>query len=105
MIKTIASTDLGITVSGQPGPYHSGYVMWDGSGQKFRVMDANGSSQDMHGAHVYITMGNDWQALKDWIFRKQAEERELAALCRQYPNLEQARQEFEIIKQLVQEPK
>lgn len=105
MIKTIASADLGITISGQPGPYHSGLVVWDGAEQKFRVMDAKGNSQDMHGANVFITMGNEWQLIKNWVFQKQAEERQLAQLCKQYPNLEQARIEFEMIKQLVQDSK
>lgn len=105
MIKSIASPDLEVSISGAPGPYHSGHVMWDGSEQKFRVMDGNGNSQEMYGAHAHITMGNDWQVIRNWVFQKQAEERELAQLCKEYPNLEQARQEFEMMKQLVRDHK
>lgn len=105
MIKNISSTDLQVSMTGQPGPYHSGHVMWDGNAQKFKVMDGNGATQDMYGAQAFITMGNDWQLIKNWVFLKQAEERELAQLCKEYPNLEQARQEFEMMKKLVQDHK
>lgn len=105
MIKNISSSDLQVSLSGQPGPYHSGHVMWDGNAQKFKVMDGNGACQDMHGAQAFITMGSDWQMIKSWVFQKQAEERELAQLCKEYPNLEQARQEFEMMKQLVRDHK
>ena len=105
MIKSIASSDLEVSISGQPGPYHSGHVMWDGNAQKFKVMDGNGHTQDMYGAQAYITMGNDWQLIKNWVFQKQAEERELAQLCKEYPNLEQARQEFDILYRLVKDHK
>jgi hypothetical protein len=105
MIKNISSTDLEITMSGQSGPYHSGHVMWDGGAQKFKVMDGQGNSQDMYGAQAYITMGNDWQVIKNWVFKKQAEERELEQLCKEYPMLADARKEFEMLKQLVKDHK
>jgi hypothetical protein len=105
MIKTITSADFDVAISGQPGPYHSGHVIWDGNAQKFKVLDNQGVSQDMHGAHAFITMGSDWQSVKVWVYTKMAEEADLKRLCAEYPNLEQARQEFEMMKQLVQDHK
>lgn len=103
MIKHITSLDLQINISGQPGPYHSGHVMWDGNGQKFKVMDGNGNSQDMYGASVSISGGNQFQEMYAWMIQKKAEEAELKQLCAQYPNLEESRKEFEMLKQLVKE--
>lgn len=103
MIKTIASADFDVVLSGQPGPYHSGHVMWDGGEQKFRVMDGNGNSQEMYGGQAFITMGSDWQSIKSWVYKKMAEEADLKRLCAEYPNLEQARQEFDILYRLVKD--
>lgn len=105
MIKTIASADLEVTISGQPGPYHSGHVMWDGNQQKFKVMDGQGNAQDMYGAQAFITMGNDWKVIKAWVSKKQSEEREIEALCQQYPNLAEAKREFDMIYKLVKDHK
>jgi len=105
MIRYIASTDMQVTVSGQPGPYHSGHVMWDGNAQKFKVLDGNGNSQDMYGATVNISAGSMFQEMYAWYKKKRTEEAELEHLCQQYPNLEEARKEFEMIKQLVKDYK
>jgi hypothetical protein len=103
MIKHITSPDLQVSVSGAPGPYHSGHVMWDGNGQKFKVLDGQGNSQDMYGCTVSISAGAMFQEVYTWMVQKKAEEAELRRLCDQYPNLEQARQEFEMLKQLVKD--
>lgn len=103
MIKHIISPDLQVNISGALGPYHSGHVMWDGNGQKFKVLDSQGNSQDMHGCTVSVSAGTMFQEVYTWMVQKKAEETELRRLCAQYPNLEQARQEFEMLKQLVKE--
>jgi hypothetical protein len=105
MIKYISSPDLNVTVSGQVGPYRSGAVYWDGNAQKFKVIDSNGGSEDFYGASVNIDAGQQFRDIQSWVLKKQAEERELAQLCKEYPNLEEARKEFEMIKQLVKEYK
>jgi hypothetical protein len=103
MIRNIASADMQVTVSGQPGPYHSGHVMWDGNAQKFKVVDNHGVSQDMYGATVNISNGAMFQEMQTWYFQKRAEEAELKRLCAEYPNLEEARKEFEMLKQIVKD--
>ena len=105
MIKYISSPDLVVSISGQAGPYSSGAVYWDGGAQKFKVIDSNGGSQDFYGATVTIEAGAQFRDIRDWVMRKQAEEYELAQLCKEYPNLEEARKEFEMLKQLVKEYK
>lgn len=105
MIRHIASPDMQVTVSGQPGPYHSGHVMWDGNAQKFKVVDNHGVAQDMYGATVNISNGSMLLEMQHWYIQKRAEEAELKRLCAEYPNLEEARKEFEMLKQLVKEYK
>jgi len=105
MIKHINSRDIQVSISGQPGPYHSGHVMWDGNGQKFKVIDGQGQAQDMYGVTVDISNGPMFQEMYSWYIQKRTEEAELDKLCKAYPNLEQARQEFEMLKQLVKEYK
>jgi hypothetical protein len=105
MIKNINSPDMQVIVSGQPGPYHSGHVMWDGNAQKFKVVDNHGVSQDMYGATVSISAGSVFLEMQSWYMQKRAEEAELKRLCAEYPNLEEVRKEFEMLKQLVKEYK
>lgn len=107
MIKSILNTDSMITAvaSGQGGPYHSGAVFWDGSAQKMRVMNTDGISQDMYGQDVHISGGPALMTVMSWAYKKMAEEADLKRLCAEYPNLEQVRQEFEMMKQLVQDHK
>jgi hypothetical protein len=94
-----------VTTSGQPGPYHSGHVMWDGNGQKFKVVDNHGVAQDMYGATVNISNGSMVQEMYSWYMQKRNEEAELKRLCATYPNLEEVRKEFEMLKQLVKDYK
>lgn len=77
--------------------------MWDGNRQVFRVIDNQGVAQDMHGATVNISNGSVLQEMQSWYMQKRAEEAELKRLCDKYPNLEEARREFEMLKQLVKE--
>jgi hypothetical protein len=46
-----------------------------------------------------------FQEVYTWMVQKKAEEAELKQLCTKYPNLEDARKEFEMLKQLVKEYK
>lgn len=107
MIKSINSIDGTITaiVSGQGGPYHSGAVFWDGSAQKMRVMNTDGVSQDMYGQDVHISGGPALMAVMSWAHKKMAEEADLDRICRAYPNLEDARREFDMLYRLVKEHK
>lgn len=105
MIKHISSPDLLVSVSGTSGPYRSGAVYWDGNNQKFKVVDPNGGTEDFYGATATIEAGSLFQEMRTWYLKKVAEERELEQLCKEYPNLAEARKEFEMLKQLVKDYK
>lgn len=92
-------------MSGQAGPYSSGAVYWDGGSQKFRVVNSAGGTEDFYGATVSIEAGSQFRDIQSWVLKKQAEERELEQLCKEYPMLAEARKEFEMIKQLVKDHK
>ena len=108
MIKYISTPNPELLQSnggGNSGPYHSGHVMWDGNGQKFKVIDSNGTTQDMYGASVSIEAGYKLKEMVAWYEQKRLEEDRIKELCKQYPNLDEARKEFEIIYNIVKEHK
>ncbi len=105
MIKYISSPDLTVNISGNSGPYSSGAVYWDGNAQKFKVIDSAGGSQDMYGASASIELGSQFKEIQAWVLKKQAEERELERLCKEYPNLSEAKKEFDTIYKLVKDYK
>lgn len=108
MIKFITTPNpnlLQSTVSGNSGPYHSGAIYWDGSQQKFKVIDGQGQTQDMYGATASIEPGFDLKEMHAWWLEKKAEEANIKALCEKYPNLAEARQEYEILYKLVKDHK
>ncbi len=92
-------------MSGQGGPYHSGAVYWDGNAQKMRVMDTAGISQDMYGQDVHISTGPMLNTVIAWAYKKMADEADLDRICQAYPNLEDARREFDMLYRLVKEHK
>ena len=105
MIKYITSLDLAVSTNGNSGPYSSGAVYWDGNAQKFKVIDASGGAQDMYGASVNIELNAQFHEIQSWVLKKQAEERELEKLCKEYPNLAEAKKEFDMLYKLVKEYK
>jgi hypothetical protein len=107
MNLTILTPDLLLesTGNGQSGPYHSGHVMWDGNAQRFKVMDNHGQSQDMYSNSVTIQAGYRLKEVVRWAEQKMFEEKQLQALCKEYPNLADAKQEFDVIYNIVKEHK
>lgn len=89
------------TIKSNGGTYHSGAIYWDGNGQKMKVIDANGHPQDMYGPTVEVSASGLLRDVVSWAHKKMAEEQELDNLCKEYPTLEDARREFEILKKLV----
>lgn len=92
------------TNNGNGGPYHSGHVIWDGNQQKFKVLDVNGSLQDFYSSNTTIQAGHRLKEVVAWVEEKRREELELKELCSRYPNLEEARREFEVLHQMLKEP-
>lgn len=106
MLKYINSPNpelIQVTSNSQTGPYHSGHVMWDGNQQKFKVIDGNGNSQDMYGSSGVIEAGYKLKEMYAWYEQKRFEEEKIKELCKQYPNLEEARKEFEILYNIVKD--
>ena len=101
------------SVQGSGGPARSGVVHWDGQNQKFRVIDPDGVGEDMYGSTAQIDAGyklqnigkwydqnianNKMEGMFEWYQRKMAEEALMNDLCKQYPNLDEARKEFETL--------
>ncbi len=102
---TVHSADsfVQIQVRNNGGPYHSGAVYWDGNTQRFKVVDSNGSAHDMYLPMIEIGTTGMTQSAINWVMRKQHEEMQLDKLCEQYPNLADARREFEMLLNLVKD--
>jgi hypothetical protein len=79
--------------------------MWDGNGQKFKVIDGQGQAQDLYGCTVNISNGTIFNEMYTWYLQKKTEEAELDKLCKVYPNLDEARKEFAVLHRLVKENK
>lgn len=54
-------------------------------------------------SRVSVDLDEGARFLLSWVERKQAEDQEIERLCAEYPNLAEARREFEILKKLVQD--
>jgi hypothetical protein len=107
MIKSIWCPDsiLNVSKSGQGGPYHSGAVHWDGNSQTMQVVSSDGAVHSMHGHDAHIIAGPQLANIMNWVYKKMAEDAELDKLCKAYPNLDEARQEFAVLHRLLKEHK
>jgi hypothetical protein len=77
--------------------------MWDGNAQKFKVMDGNGNSQEMYGVTATVEAGFKLKEMLSWYEQKRMEELQIKELCKKYPNLDEARKEFEILYNIVKD--
>jgi len=84
-------------------PYRSGAVYWDHYSNQFKVVDAQGGVEVVSGQSISVSAGGELQNIMAWCRQKMAEEAELKALCRQYPNLDDARREFETLRNIVKD--
>jgi hypothetical protein len=108
MIDYIISTDSTIieaSAHGGSGAYISGAVYWDSNSRQFKVIDGNGNPQTLSGGTANISVGTKLREMIAWFEQKQFEEKQLAELCKQYPNLAEAKREFDSIYNLVKEHK
>ena len=107
MLKTITSSypNIILTAGGSTPmvPQISGAVYWDGNRSQFKVLDGLGGSQDMHFANASITPGHELMEMIGWWRNKEIEEANLKNLCAQYPNLAEAKQEFDVLHKLLKE--
>lgn len=108
MIKYISTPSPDLVqgnVNGTSGPYVNGAVYWDGNAQKFKVVDANGGAQDMYGMSVSVEAGYKLKEMVAWYEMKKIEEAQLAVLLKEYPNLAEAKKEFDVLYNIVKEHK
>lgn len=84
-------------------PYRSGAVYWDHTAQQYKVVDSQGNSEHIMGQSISLDIGTKLKDMLYWWEQKAREEKEIDALCKEYPNLAEARREFEIIKALVKD--
>ena len=105
MLKNITSSYPNIiqTAGGSTPnvPQISGAVYWDGNRGQFKVMDSQGGSYDMHFANGTIGPGHELMEMIGWWRNKEIEEANLKNLCEQYPNLAEAKQEFDVLHKLL----
>lgn len=54
-------------------------------------------------SHVTVDLDHRVRELLGWVSQYRQEQEDLDRLCREYPNLAEARREFEILRRLVQD--
>lgn len=106
MIKYISTPNPELvmaSLNGNSGPYNSGAVYWDGNQQKFKVIDSNGGAQDMYGQSASVEAGQKLKEMLAWYETKRTDEAQLERLLKEYPNLAEAKREFDILYNIVKE--
>lgn len=109
MINTAHSTSplLNVNVSGSV-PYIAagtavpmlGMVRWNPSRGCMEVYD--GTAWHAYAQNLTVDLSPDVESTVRWAQRKQAEEEELDELCRKHPGLQASREQFELMRALVQ---
>ena len=107
MIKGITPSRY-ITVSGgstsnpyiSPGAVGSGMMRYNGNMNCIEVNDGNMWKQ-LESSYASVELTGEATAILDWAKKKMAEEAELDELCKKYPGLGKARDNFETFRRLV----
>lgn len=77
-------------------------VRYNTGSQQFEVADGKGGWHTFY-QDIDITLSDLANDLLQWASKKRSQEQELDRLCKEYPNLAEARHEFEILHRLVQD--
>jgi hypothetical protein len=85
------------------GPYTSGAIYWDANSRQFKVVDANGNSQTISAGTANINVGSRLREMITWYEQKKLEEQSIKDLCAKYPNLAEAKKEFDVLYNIVKE--
>lgn len=112
MIKGITSNSKYITVTGgyasnpyiSPGSQSAGMMRWNVNTTEIEVYDGV-SWKTMPTSYASVELNGEAEALLDWARQKRQEEWELDELCKKFPGLDRARNNFETFKRLVQSEK
>ena len=78
----------------------AGMVRWNGNNNCLEIYDGN--SWIMQTAGAYVDLSPSAKAAVDWATKKMAEEEKLDKLCKEFPGLQKARDNFEMFKRLVE---
>jgi len=108
MIKYVMGSDSSVidaSVMNSGNCYSSGAMYWDSNQQQVKVIDSNGNATTLSGGSVNINVGSKLREMIVWFEQKKFEEQQLAQLCKEYPNLAEAKKEFDSIYNLVKEHK
>ena len=107
MIDYIISSDPGVleVSSYNNGSYTSGAVYWDANSRQYKIVDVNGNAQTVPQGTANVNVGPKLREMIVWFEKMRAEEQQIAELCRQYPNLAEAKKEFDVLYNIVKEQK
>jgi hypothetical protein len=87
------------------GPYTSGAIYWDANSRQFKVVDVSGNAQTIPAGTANINVGPKLREMIVWFEQKKLEEQQIAQLCKEYPNLADAKREFDTLYNIVKEQK
>lgn len=96
----LSTNQGGRTYVSNNGP-GSGIVRYNTQSQQLEVFD--GQNWTQYYQDINLVLSQQIEYLLQWVDTKRAEDRELDRLCKEYPNLAEARQEFEILRRLVRD--
>ena len=108
MIKGINSGSSHITVTGGSAaqPYinatslSAGQVRYNPALQGIEIYDGN-VWQQMYTSYATVDLDAEAKTILAWAAKKMREEQELESLCKKYPGLDNARNNFEMFKKFV----
>jgi hypothetical protein len=108
MIKYIMGSDSSVidaSTMNSGSCYTSGAMYWDANQQQVKVIDSNGNSATLTAGSANINVGPKLREMLVWFEQKKFEEQQIAELCKQYPNLAEAKKEFDALYNIVKEHK
>lgn len=82
---------------------HTGQVWWDSASNSFRVVTGPGQSHELGSGSINLELNPDIERVLQWASRKMQEEEQMDQLCKRYPNLEEARREFDALYAILRE--
>lgn len=110
MIKTVTGSGPHLMVQGgfpstnyfntSAGYLNVGELRFNPNSQNVEVYDGQ-MWRELQQSHVQISLTHEANAALDWATKKMREEQELEALAKEYPILEDAMRDLEVIKTLV----
>lgn len=110
MIKGINSSGRYINVSGgissnpyiSPGSAGAGMLRWNPNMNQMEVNDGN-SWQTLSNSYATIELNAEAESLLDWARQKRNEELQLKAMLEKYPALQKAKDNFDLLLNIVKD--